>query len=384
MAQRAEAAQFIAPAAFVPALQALRGLAALAVVIFHADVFLQKVDASVDLPGVRYGWLGVDLFCVLSAFVLTRMLNGTRRPRYGDFVVDRLLRVLPAYYVALAATGLAVLTLDPGSVSVTGFLANLALVQNLDHGWYLALNPTFWTLAVEVQFYLLLPLLLGALGARPASTRRVLIWALVAVASAMVVRAVGFVREDVVQSTISLPAFAGHFALGILAARIGSVRRPGWWFVGALPFLLVPPLLWVPESSAGCGYDTFVGATFVRPLVAFGCAALVLAAASPGRLRERLERPVWLWLGRISFSLYVIHALVLAQLLEAFPSFGVSAKEHPLVYTAVGTVLSLIAGKALYGVVEGPAEAWRRRRKRHGQTSPPAAVPARASSVVTP
>jgi peptidoglycan/LPS O-acetylase OafA/YrhL len=344
---------------FIPALQALRGIAAFGVVVYHAEIFLREAGGTMGLPGVRFGWLGVDLFFVLSAFVLTRALQGAEAPRYRDFLADRLLRLLPAYYATVVITGLAVLSFDPAAFRPLGFIANLTFIQNFRDEWNLALTPTFWTLAVELQFYLLLPLLLSG----RCEVRRVAWLAAVALVGAVIFRASCYARGFVLPSAMSLPAFAGHFVLGVLAARIGTVARPGLWLAGALPFFIVPPLLGIPGGSTGFGSESLAGATFVRPFVAIGCFGIVLASASPGWWRSALERPLWLWLGRISFSLYLIHALVLAKTVAVLDSLGLPAKDHPLIYATVGVGISLLAGKALYGVVEAPADAWRRARK---------------------
>ncbi|HEY0715921.1 MAG TPA: acyltransferase [Polyangia bacterium] len=344
---------------FIPSLQAVRGIAAFFVVVYHAEVFLRDVGASTNLPGVRLGWVGVDLFFVLSAYVLTRALRASRSPRYLDFLVDRLLRVLPAYYVALAATGVALIAFDPSAFRPVPILANVVLVQNLHPAWLTALSSTFWTLAVEVQFYLLLPFLISK-----HLTRRRLVWLVVfALLMAATVRAIFFAPDAIIHSSMSLPAFGFHFALGVVAAHVGAVARPGIWLAAAVPLLALPPWLGTPPGSTGFEGGSVAEATLVRPLIAVGCLALVLAAASPGRLRRALESPVWLWLGKISFSLYLIHAVVLAKTLRICEWLGLPAAQHPHLYLGLGIGLSLLVGKALYGVVEGPAEAWRRQRK---------------------
>jgi peptidoglycan/LPS O-acetylase OafA/YrhL len=164
----------------IPALDGIRGLA-IALVMFHhftlyggmrPDFVLDKVYRHVALVG----WVGVDLFFVLSGFLITGILHDSRSDRhyFRNFYMRRTLRIFPLYYGVLAATFLVL----PLVLDVSGSCRELLR----DQAWYwtylinvqigLDYWPScfvlghFWSLAVEEQFYLVWPLLLYLLGRR--------------------------------------------------------------------------------------------------------------------------------------------------------------------------------------------------------------------------
>ena len=152
----------------VPELDGLRGLAALAVVIFHAQTLLPGgVWATGASRWMRAGWLGVDVFFALSGYLITRgLLTLREEPHYfARFYGRRVLRIFPLYYLHLAAL-LAVGSLlpqryyDPGDGDLAlaaVFFGNLP--DAMGHFPGAALSP-LWSLAVEEHFYWLWPLVM--------------------------------------------------------------------------------------------------------------------------------------------------------------------------------------------------------------------------------
>lgn len=166
----------------IQSLDGLRAVAALSVLFYHA--FRSVTDRMTvfghDVSFVwYYGQTGVHLFFVLSGFLLflpyaRAMLHGRPLPSARLFYRRRALRILPAYWVCMAVLVLAQL---PAFLSWTG-LANVATHIVLIHDDFPAFNRTienpFWTLAVEWQFYLLLPLMAAAIARLVGATRSVL------------------------------------------------------------------------------------------------------------------------------------------------------------------------------------------------------------------
>ena len=345
----------------MPALQSLRGVAAMWVVLYHLDVYLFANGLELlPVPGLRFGWLGVDLFFVLSAYLLATPFFGPRPPRFARFMTDRFLRVAPAYYVALGAAAVTVLVWNTAPWRPFYVMLNVFYVGNFDLLSLYAVNPVFWTLAVEMQFYVLLPLL--ALGFRG---RRWPVALALCLATSFLYRALLWDQGLQAQTlaTFTLPAFLGHFALGLAAARLGPIQSPVGSgvrraiFVAGLPFVVVPPLLWIPEDSIAFGIDSFEGQVFVRPLTAVGFTLLVLATASGGWPARVLQSRPLAWLGGISYSLYLIHLLALTW--TSFIDPAVYLWNYALAYLLTAVLL----GWGLHAAVEAPVERWRRRRK---------------------
>ncbi len=153
----------------IRSLDGLRAVAALLVVLYHACVFsISRVSVSIGslnlFPIWNYGRTGVQLFFVLSGFLLflpyaRAMLRGQQLPSARIFYRRRILRIVPAYWVCL---GVLVLVNLPGYLNAVGLAnvaAHLLFIHNLFPQFDSSIQGPFWTMAVEAQFYLLLPLI---------------------------------------------------------------------------------------------------------------------------------------------------------------------------------------------------------------------------------
>jgi peptidoglycan/LPS O-acetylase OafA/YrhL len=275
------------------------------------------------LSALSVGWSGVDLFFVLSGFLIGGILLDSRdSPRYfRTFYLRRMHRILPIYYfwVSLyAATVTTGLVLAPGKLPVSGrdlevVPIYLFFVQNIIYSpspfqWnWLVVT---WSLAVEEQFYLFAPPLVRCL-----SVRR-LIWALAAiVCAAPVVRYLAFhwLRGFYYLPQYAMPCRADALALGMLAAV--AWRRPD--FRGYLQqhpavlqrsvaylLILLAVLMWWFTRPPGLVTFT-VG---YSSLAVFYAALLLLVVSQAQGLVARAMRARWLrYLGGISYCVYLIH-----------------------------------------------------------------------------
>ena len=156
---------------FIDALTGLRGLAALWVMVFHLwlifdgapPVFIKIAQWSIDLtPFFSCGWVGVNLFFGLSGFLLflpfAQILLGLREKIYlGEYFKRRFLRLVPAYYLQIAILFFLSLVGMHSPVSTKILIAHLLMLQDFFPDQLM--NGVYWTLPVELSFYLLLPLL---------------------------------------------------------------------------------------------------------------------------------------------------------------------------------------------------------------------------------
>jgi peptidoglycan/LPS O-acetylase OafA/YrhL len=332
----------------------LRGLAALAVVLYHAGAGGHVTELLAALPGsvgacVARGHLGVAVFFVLSGFVVAHTLHGTRMTlrTLGRFALRRSLRLDPPYWAAillvvgagLAASAAGAERAAPG---VTRILAHLLYLQDV-----LGMAPisgVFWTLCLEVQFYLGYALLLlvgrNAPG-RPLQGRR----------------------------TAALLAAAGVVSLlwplGIGPALPDGLFPPLWH-----GFLLGVGAYWAWREPAcrgfvaACTAAIAAGAWFTGSEFSAVCAATALglfAAARTGWLTGGLD---WRWLqglGLVSYSLYLTHNTVTGAVFRAgarLTGQGVL----PEALWLVASVLACVAFAALlWWAVERPSMALARR-----------------------
>lgn len=278
---------------------------------------------------IRYGYVGVNLFLVLSGFCLYWPFVSAppvrpvrREPTLWQFAQKRCRRILPPYYAALLFFW-ALLLLDVAThhhfhEDATSyrhvFLSlgwHLVMLHNLSPEYALSVNGVFWSLALEFSLYLLFPLLVEGF-------RRMGPWLPVVAVLAVnlawgeavrrnapfMTEAQGFVLNN------SLPGRCFEFAAGMAAARL--IARSG------VPVLLAAAL-WLGAAAAAVWATGHLGAVTAVSNMLWGLsfAALLTAAATPrGWLHRALSAPWLVTLGIFSYSVYLIH-LPLTKLLAA-------------------------------------------------------------------
>ncbi|WP_433608602.1 acyltransferase family protein [Dactylosporangium sp. CA-139114] len=331
--------------AFRGDIEGLRAVAVVSVVLGHAGV-----------PGLAGGYVGVDVFFVISGFLITRHLHAERRAtgriRLAAFYGRRMVRLLPAAALAVAATVAAAwawlsppaaraVSLDAITAAVYGVNVRLA-AQGTD---YLdaAREPSplqhCWSLAVEEQFYLVWPLLLLIAGA----TRRRAVTALATLAAVSLAICVWQTTAAQPWAYFGLQARAWELAAGGLIALLAP-RLPGFATWPGLA-MIVAAALWFDDRTLFPGYAA------VLPVAG---AALVVAAGrtSPNPL---LGAAPLRWIGRLSYGWYLWH----------WPALVIAAHLHdgPLVQPAAAIAALLPAWLSLH-LVENPIRFGR--LKRHG------------------
>ena len=373
--------------AHLDALTGVRALAALWVFAYHAwlasgakPVLIALAGLEVNLtPWFAFGWLGLDIFFVLSGFLLTRQ-EWIRLQRDGSghavhemrafltfcamFLRKRILRVYPAYYgcltllMALAAAHLYLRL--PGRLEL---LLHLPMMHNLVDAYVSTLNGVFWTLPFEWQFYLFFPLLFVLLVRSGPWTLAIVGLAIVCAAKAyVVVTSDGTMHA---QLPIRLDAFILGMCAGRFAARtpLGGSVAPFAFHAGLLALLCTPLLFF--DLPTGNHYYTVKG--FVRPLwIQLGVILMLLGmtgARHPGVaiFGNRLS----VGLGLISYSIYLLHVPVLELFIAYRPRQGLLATlPFGLPMVLAGALPLVIAASFVsYKLIEQPFQrhrAWRR------------------------
>ena len=338
------------------ALDGLRALAALAVVVTHVGFESGRFQSGAIGAVVGRMDVGVAVFFVLSGFLLGRpfalwALGQAARPDLRRYAARRAVRVLPAYWLMLTVT---LLVLQPREIRGPGDLAwQYALLQPYDD--YRVINGLshVWSLSTELAFYIALPLVGWALLAVARRSVRPVARALALLGGAAVA---GLVFHGLVQAGVVLgpslapqwlPARFDWFALGlglaVLTTPRGARSRPGrllsevarspglcWAGAGALLWIACTPV------AGARGFATLTAHESLSRELLYGCIALLLVipvAAGPtdgGRLRAGLQSRVAVALGRISYGIFLWHLLVLEVVtrtldleLFAFPFWSV-------------------------------------------------------------
>ena len=366
-----------------PLFDSLRAIAAIAVLAGHAAGPAQAVaEGTLARPFASRLGVGVAIFFVISGFLLYRPflrahVLGSARPRLRAYALGRFLRIYPAYWVALtlvAAWGYAA-----GAFSDDWPYLYLLIQNYFDLG--LAGIGTAWSLVVEVAFYVFLPLFAVAVAHAGGSTPQArLRRAAVAVASLAVVGLVlrawltargGHVAADEVPATF-LDWFGLGMGLAILSVWIETLderlpRGLGWldrapgvaWLVALATFVGLSLVFDTAQPGYGAGGEW--GAHVLYGVVA---AAVALPVAigdhTRGLLRRFLANRVLLFLGLVSYGIFLWHLAVIRQL-EEWHLERVDFVHPYLLWPAVTLVLSTLIATVSYYVVERPAMGLRRR-----------------------
>ena len=306
-----------APPRQLQSLTSLRGLAALWVVLFHySAIYFPHLDISHYSHLISKGYLAVDLFFMLSGFVMThvyyRAFSESITNHYRNFLVARIARLYPLHlvvlclFVATALTSQLLVYMKTGLLegiplegprSFTAFIANLLMLQGLEAG-KLSWNYPAWSISVEFMAYLAFPFALPA------------IWR----------------SRTAVKLALALMLFA---ALGLLA-YVTNDDFNQWdgpiTLLRCLPEFILGTLLYCAYRSGVCNALLKQGSVAIGIVVAgilnlhFGgpdlltvalFALLVLAAvANCGTFAQAINVAPFVWLGDISYSLYLIHGFV--------------------------------------------------------------------------
>jgi peptidoglycan/LPS O-acetylase OafA/YrhL len=294
---------------FRPDVEGLRGLAVALVVLFHAD-----------LIGLAGGFIGVDVFFVISGFLITALLlrerEATGRIGMLHFYARRARRLLPAAIVVLIATLAVALNvvapLDRPGVGLDGAAAAVSLANvrfALAAGDYFSVLSTpspflhFWSLAVEEQFYLVWPaiILVVARHGRPRVRTGVALAAIVVGSFAL-----GVIVTDVAANWAfySLPTRAWELGLGgLLAVGSAKLERVPGRLVGIVGWLGLAAI-----AAAALAFDSTLpwpGAAAIVPVL--GTVAVLAGGSAPLGPGRLLAVSPLRFLGKISYSLYLVH-----------------------------------------------------------------------------
>lgn len=325
-------------------LTGVRGWAAIWVFMYHAWAYAKYPPLVADLFGLSVdltplfsmGIAGVTVFFVLSGFLLAtpfaQWQAGQReRPRLGRYFSHRVMRVFPAYYVQLALLVL----LAWGTSGQLPIQDMGALVRHLlmlfmppPLGVEPSINLVWWTLPIEFGFYLALPFLTFML--RPQRG----LWLLLGCLAAMflwrhgvVVRLADAPLQMRVHAAYQLPGSMDAFGMGMIAAVLHAnrPRLPAWLLppagssaLGLLGIALVlAAIYWLPGKRAEYWSDSLIFYTWT-PALSLGIAAVLLAGVGGSGVLQRIfGNRYMVFLGLISYSLYLWHLPVLTWLAAA-------------------------------------------------------------------
>lgn len=398
-----------APGTPIPALDGLRGLAVLAVLALHLD---PRAGWTFPLPNtvthslgerlaahihslVCCGWAGVDLFFVLSGYLITRGLitpsSDPTRQRLGKFWARRFLRIFPLYYaLLLAGTFVSVVVRrSPPSLFYWVYLQNYAQVFE---GGELSWSAHLWSLAVEEQFYLVWPLAVLLI-----PRKRLLPLTLVLVMICVLLRAGLLVRSPLDHDRTVNLLYRATFTrmdgllLGALAAiaqrqpthviaRVWHVVRRYTFFLG---FAVVGVLYLSPARMNPFNPRVLAVGYFALALTFASAVSICSDSSIPRRVRNALTWRPLVACGKVSYGMYLFHwpiVVLLAPWLNRIqrPLSAGSAMVVSIVQVGLGVAISYAIANVSFKYFESPI--LKLKSKFHDSPVPSASARAEARS----
>jgi peptidoglycan/LPS O-acetylase OafA/YrhL len=339
----------------LPTLTALRGLAALTVLLFHSSLLAANVAGGAP-PGIlRRGYLAVDLFFFLSGFVLThvygkRFTEERRWQAIGEFLWARFRRIYPAslFTIAVFVLALTVGRLQfPANASLTKQLVTSLLLIQVPWLDTIVINEPSWSISAEFHAYLLFPFMVPIILRLKAPVATVLgIAFLIAIA----VDHMGFGPHDQASGWAALVRALPEFAAGIFAYRYYSGRlfRVFWGkdatLVGIIAMIV-----------AAC-----FGGLSDGPIVILLLALMLASVCNSGRMAGFLDVRPLRWLGEVSYSVYIFQMLPL-MIATAISGFLVAHGFGGARFTMIAALLALGSGVLVHRCVDVPVRAALRR-----------------------
>jgi peptidoglycan/LPS O-acetylase OafA/YrhL len=350
----------------------LRAFAILFVLLFHYGKIFKHPEWAENIG--KFGWTGVDLFFVLSGFLIASQLfqqiNTGQNISLKAFYTKRFFRIIPAYLVVLALYFLFPYLRE--RESLPPLWKFLTFTQNLNLNTHSQFTFSHvWSLCIEEQFYLLFPILL-LFFIKIKQVHRGYILLITLSIIGLLIRMYWWNKLDILfedstnfiyywYSRIYFPTYnrLDGLLVGVAIAGIFNfkpnlkdwiIKYSNWIFVASLVILTAAYLVCEDESS-------FEGSVWGFPLVSIGYGCMLMAAVSPTCFLYKWKSKFTSWIARLSYALYLIHKIMIHVTQVEFVKMGIDVKSNWMFILCM--LACFIGATILNKLVERPFLKWR-------------------------
>lgn len=338
----------------------LRGLAVLAVLMVHCSQ-IGDVDLipSKLLRFFSFGDKGVQLFFIASAFTLFLSLHRRSESSSRNFFIRRFFRIAPMYYIAILyylfqnGLGARYWLGDESGISISNILSNITFSHGFNPYWINSLVPGGWTIGIEMMFYCLVPFLFKRIKCLDQAFGFFIITLFIRFVFNYLILKNQLITSDYIWEAFLyfyLPNQLPVFALGILLYYIiygaGNYKRSAmnYYFFALLIFAQL------------LGYDVF------QNHIVFGIAFLFLGIALHKYEFKLLVNPIFIYIGKISYSMYLVHFAVLYWM-NKFELITFIGKDSSMLQTgnmiirfAILITITILISSIFYRFIEVPSQ----------------------------
>lgn len=331
-------------------LTAIRGWAAIIVVFYHVDLFYYK-DGGVLHNIIKNGYVFVDVFFVLSGFILTMVYWNLKRADVGTFFARRFFRIYPLHFSVMLFIASVVAAAQLFHVSLNSgfpwrvYPAVLLLVQPFIYDHVVGWNTPSWSIGVEFACYALFPFVIWAL--QQIEPR----WRLV------ILIAFGGLEAVYLHAQLQeLTAGYGAMLRGLFGFLLGASLSAWLQDVDCLSIEVAS----ITECLCVAGLVMCVLAGSLWGIVLLSAILIGVLSYDAGIIAQYLRSPTCLWLGQISFSVYLVHFPVLMILGKFIAPWRLPFPRHTADILFIGTSMAvvLLCSAITYRYIEMPARRW--------------------------
>jgi peptidoglycan/LPS O-acetylase OafA/YrhL len=331
-------------------LDAMRGMAALAVVLFHFTINRNAAELGWRFS---YGVTGVDIFFMISGFVIFLTINNTTR--WQGFVKSRFSRLYPTYWTCVLLTSLCMFIYEPGMLTLPKVLANLTMFPS--YFGIEDLDGSYWTLLIELLFYVWMLLIYLS-----KSSKNIVNIGLIFTAAIIAFHFFGNYYPRLYLVALQKVQLINHFPLflsGIIFFKLKYESFRLRYIIYCI--FCIMSAIYLHDKG---GRTMYILTQFEHGMMIVFY-HIVFALFILGRLTFLNLKP-FLFLGKISYSLYLLHQYIGLNLIETFKSFGTGIHVAILLCVSICIVMAWLVTT----YIEVPAVQFFRGQPRKTDTSP--------------